>query len=138
MAIALRQSTASQKVLLGPFVDSTDGNTAENALTINNTDIKLFKHNGSAIVNKNSGGATFLTGSSGLYQATFDATDTNTLGDLWISVHPAGALAVLMLAHVYPSNIFDSWFGSDKQEVDIDQVNGVTITGNGSGTPFNV
>jgi len=36
---ALRQSTASQELLLGPFVDSTDGVTAETALTIANTDI---------------------------------------------------------------------------------------------------
>ena len=38
----LRQSTASQEVQLGKFVDDTDGKTAETALTINNTDIKLF------------------------------------------------------------------------------------------------
>jgi hypothetical protein len=52
----LRQSTASQEILLGPFVDSTDGVTAETGLTITNTDIKLWKGGTTAEANKNSGG----------------------------------------------------------------------------------
>lgn len=41
MTIYLRQSTASQEVPLGYFLDSTDGNTEKTGLTIANTDIKI-------------------------------------------------------------------------------------------------
>jgi hypothetical protein len=58
--IPLRKSTASQEVLLGPFLDDTDGKTAETALTINATDIKLWKRGGTTESNKNSGGATHI------------------------------------------------------------------------------
>ena len=57
MSIILRQSTASQDVMIGAFIDDTDFKTPETGLTIANTDIKLLK-DGGASVNKNSGGAT--------------------------------------------------------------------------------
>ena len=87
----LKQSTASQSVLIGPFVDSTDGDTAETGLSIANTDIKLSK-NGGTMASKNSGGATHDAG--GWYTITLDATDTNTVGRLQLSCKVAGALAV--------------------------------------------
>jgi len=49
----LRQSTASQARVIGPFVDDTDFKTAETGLTILNTDIKI-RANGSSFSNKNS------------------------------------------------------------------------------------
>lgn len=88
----LRQSTASQEILLGTFLDSTDGVTPETALTIANTDIKLFKKGATAEVSKNSGGATHIA--SGRYYAVLDATDTDTTGLLEINVSVAGALPV--------------------------------------------
>ena len=41
----LKQSTAVT-LKLGPFVDSSDGNTEETALTINAADVKLSKNGG--------------------------------------------------------------------------------------------
>jgi hypothetical protein len=102
----LRQSTASQEILLGPFVDVADGDTAMTGLTIANTDIKLFKHGASAKANKNSGGATH--DAAGDYVATLDATDTNTLGNLEVSVHVATALAVRRTYVVLPAEVFDT------------------------------
>lgn len=90
--IHLKQSTASQIVPLGPFVDETDGKTAETGLTIANTDIKLWKRAATSLANKNSGGATHM--SSGVYYATFDATDSNTLGPMEVHINVAGALPV--------------------------------------------
>jgi hypothetical protein len=92
MTIHLQQSTASQIVPLGPFVDETDGDTAETQLNIANTDIKLWKRGATSLVNKNSGGATHMSG--GVYYATFNATDTNTLGPLYVYVNVSGALPV--------------------------------------------
>jgi len=102
----LRQSTASQEIPLGYFVDSTDGNTAETGLTIANTDIKLFKTGATSLANKNSGGATHMAG--GMYYAVLDATDTDTLGPMRVSVHVAGALAVHLDCIVRPANYYDS------------------------------
>lgn len=122
MSHPLRQSTASQEIPLGYFVDSTDGNTEETALTIANTDIKLWKEGATTLANKNSGGATHI--SNGLYYAVLDATDTNTLGSLSIYVHVAGALAVKRECIVYPANVYDSLFaGTDKLFVDAVEFN---------------
>lgn len=87
----LIQSTALQEISIGRFVDSTDGNTEETALTINNTDVRL-KKGAADWTSKNSGGATHEEG--GNYRITLDATDTATLGILEISVHVSGALSV--------------------------------------------
>lgn len=120
MTIYLKQSTASQEVLLGPFVDSTDGNTAETGLTIANTDIKLHKTGATTLASKNSGGATHI--SNGNYYAVLDATDTDTLGPLAIVVQVAGALAVRHQAVVLAANIYDSLIGGgDLLDVSVTQ-----------------
>lgn len=106
----LRQSTASQEVLLGPFVDSTDGNTEETALTIANTDIKLWKTGATTLANKNSGGATHI--SNGEYYAVLDATDTDTIGPMVVRVHVAGALAVRLFCTVLDEAVYDVLFGT--------------------------
>jgi hypothetical protein len=105
MTIYLRQSTASQEIPLGYFVDSTDGNTEETALTIANTDIKLWKTGATTLANKNSGGATHIA--NGLYYATLDATDTDTIGPLVIFVHVSGALAVRLPCVVLDEPVYD-------------------------------
>lgn len=102
----LRQSTASQIISLGQFLDSTDGDTEENGLTIANTDIKLRKNGATTLANKNSGGATNI--SNGVYHSTLNATDTDTLGRLEIYVHVAGALAVKSVFRVLTASAFDA------------------------------
>jgi hypothetical protein len=102
----IRQSTASQEISLGYFLDPTDGNTEETALTIANTDIKIRKHGAITLVNKNSGGATHI--SNGIYQCTLDATDTNTAGMLDVYVHVSGALAVKSTYVVLTATAFDA------------------------------
>lgn len=106
----LRQSTASQEILLGRFVDSTDGNTEETGLTIANTDIKIFKSGATTLANKNSGGATHI--SNGLYYAVLDATDTDTIGNLEVHVHVAGALSVRNVFTVLDEAVYDALFGT--------------------------
>ena len=129
--IYLKQSTASQEVLLGPFVDSTDGNTAETALSIANTDIKIFKAGATTLANKNSGGATHISG--GNYYAVLDATDTNTLGSGSIIVQMSGALAVKQDFTVLPANVFESliagteWLETTTLRNDV-SISGTTIT----------
>lgn len=91
------------------MVDSVDGNTAETALTIANTDIKIWKAGATTLANKNSGGATHI--SNGNYYAVLDATDTDTLGSGALVVQVSGALAVRHDFCVMASNVYDSMIG---------------------------
>lgn len=110
MPLFLRQSTASQEIPLGYFVDSTDGNTEETALTIANTDIKIWKTGATTLANKNSGGGTHI--SNGIYHCTLDATDTDTIGPLIVFVHVSGALTVRLECCVLDEAVYDSLFGT--------------------------
>ena len=129
--IPLKQSTASQEIPLGYFLDSTDGNTEETALSIANTDIKLWKAGATTLANKNSGGATHI--SNGLYYATLDATDTDTLGPLVIFVHVAGALPIRLECRVLPANVYEAlvtgteWLEATTLRNDV-VISGATIT----------
>jgi len=104
----LKQSTASQSRAIGPFVDNTDFITPESGLTIANTDVKLSK-NGASVVNKNSGGGTHVA--NGMYSFTFDATDTDTVGELSGSILPSGALIVPFKFTVVEESVYDSIYG---------------------------
>lgn len=108
--IPLRQSTASQEIPLGYFLDSTDGDTEETGLTIANTDIKVWKSGATTLANKNSGGATHI--STGIYYAVLDATDTDTVGPMKIFIHVAGALACSLECCVYEEVVFDALYAS--------------------------
>jgi hypothetical protein len=123
----LKQSTASQEVLLGPFLDDTDGKTAETGLTIANTDIKVWKSGGTSEASKNSGGATHIAG--GRYYAVLDATDTDTLGPLEINVHVSGALPVKLRCLVMGVNAYDALVaGTDVLWTDTIQLSGTAQT----------
>ena len=105
----LRQSTASQSVKLGPFVDDTDGVTAETGLSIANTDIKLSKAGGTMAA-KNSGGGTH--DADGWYTITLDATDTATVGTLQVSCKVAGAAPVFAEFQVIEEAVYDALYAS--------------------------
>lgn len=95
--------------MIGPFVDSTDGNTAETGLTIDAADVRLSK-NGANIVAKNSGGCTH--DELGYYTCTLDATDTDTVGRLQLMVHESGALPVYHSFQVVEEAIYDALYAS--------------------------
>ena len=105
----LKQSTASQAIKLGPFLDDTDGKTAETGLTVANTDIQLSKAGGTFAA-KNSGGGTH--DADGWYTATLDATDTATVGTLDIQVVVTGALPVFSRYYVLEEAIYDAMFAA--------------------------
>lgn len=102
----LRESTASQEVVAGPFVDATDGVTPETALTPANTDIRIQKAGSLTFVNKNSGGGTHQE--DGYFSMTFDATDSNTLGSGVVQITMAGALPVAFEICVLPTAVYDA------------------------------
>jgi len=127
----LKQSTNSQNVIIGPFLDDTDGKTAETGLSIGVSDVRLGK-NGGNIVAKNSGGATH--DELGFYQITLDSTDTSTVGELLIAVHMTGALPVFKHCYVLEEAIYDAMFGASASafdsnaRVDVASIEGLDAT----------
>jgi len=115
----LKQSTAVT-VKLGPFLDESDGKTAETGLTISQADVRLSK-NGGNFAQKSSASAC-THDESGWYDCALDATDTGTLGRLVVAVHESGALPVWREFVVVPANVWDSFFGSDLLQVDVHSI----------------
>ena len=112
----LKQSTAAT-IKLGPFIDDTDGKTAETGLTIAQADIRLSK-NGGDFAQKNS--ATSAThDENGYYDIPLDATDTGTLGRLRIAVSKSGALPVWQDFLVVTANVYDTLCSTDSLDVNV-------------------
>lgn len=125
MLAFLKQSTAVT-LLVGPFVDSTDGNTVETGLTITQAEVRLSK-NGANIAQKTE--VTSLTYDEvGMYTCPVDATDTDTLGRLDLIINETGALIVKHSYMVVPANVWDSLFGADKLQVHADEITAGLIT----------
>lgn len=107
----LKQSTAAT-IKLGPFVDDTDGKTAETGLTISQADIRLSKGGGDIAQSHNAAGATH--DELGYYDVPLDTADTDTLGRLRVIVSESGALPVWQDFLVVTANVFDSLCSTDK------------------------
>jgi hypothetical protein len=104
MARWLKQSTAAT-IKLGPFVDDTDGKTAETALTIAQADIRLSKNGGNIAQTHDATGATH--DELGYYDVPLDTTDTDTVGRLRVAVSESGALPVWEDFFILPAAIYD-------------------------------
>ena len=104
----LRANTAVD-VLIGPFIDKTDGNTTEDSLTLTAAEIKLSK-NGQALTLKSDVTAAAFD-DDGYYNCELDATDTNTEGQLILIVHQAAnALPVRHEYNVMAEAAWDSLY----------------------------
>jgi len=86
------QANTAVDVLIGPFIDDTDGKTAETGLTISQADVLLSK-NGQALAQKNNANAA-THDAQGYYNCELSAIDMNTEGSLTLVVNEAGALPV--------------------------------------------
>ena len=126
MTTGLKQSTATD-VELRPFVDDTDGKTAETGLTISQADCQLIKNGGAAAQKNDATSATHLAG--GHYKVPLNTTDTNTLGRLRLYVNESGALPVWRDFMVLPANTYDSLVGgSDYLDVSAVQIAGSAVS----------
>lgn len=113
----LKQSTAIT-LMIGPFIDDTDGKTAETGLTEHPADILLSK-NGGNFAAKNEG-TNCAHQNLGWYTCPIDITDTNTLGRLQLHCHEAGFLPVFHEYMVLPANVYDSLIsGSASDYLDV-------------------
>ena len=105
----IKQSTA-YTFRLGPFLDESDGKTAETGLTISQADFRLSKAGGNfAQKNESTSGS---HDELGFYTCILDATDTNTCGELLIAVHESGALPVFVTLQVVEEAIYASLFAA--------------------------
>lgn len=100
----LRQST-SVDVGIGPFLDETDGRTAETALTLTQPDIRLKKNAGNWA--QKAAAQTLTHEENGWYELTLDATDTDTVGILLVAVNESGALPVWREFQVVEEAVYD-------------------------------
>jgi len=117
----LKQSTA-KTLRFGPFLDDTDGKTAETGLTISQADIRLSKNGGAFAQSNDSSGATH--DENGWYYLQLDTTDTNTLGPLTVAIHESGALPVWREFMIVTSNWYDTMFSTDQLDVNVTNIEG--------------
>ncbi len=129
MSIKLKLQTASQYVVVGPFVDSTDGNTELNSLTITPSDVKVWKNNAASFATKNESSNAVSLGSQGAYRVLLDAIDTNTAGSLVIFVHPTGSLPVRVECVVLPANVYEALVTATEWLETTTLRNNVTVSG---------
>jgi hypothetical protein len=101
----IKEGTAAD-VLIGPFVDATDGVTPEAGLTLAQANILLSK-NGQALAQKTDATTAVADGSLGYYNCELDATDTGTVGTLVLVVYDSEALPVRHEFMVMEADTFD-------------------------------
>lgn len=104
----LRQSTAAT-VLLGPFVDETDGYTLETGLAA--ASISLHKNGGSA--------ATVALGShlgAGMYSFSVTTSHSDTLGRMTIAANPSGARPMVFTFGVLTKEEWDRKYAGTVNE----------------------
>jgi hypothetical protein len=108
MALWLIQGVAVE-IKLGSFVDATDGSTPETALTITPSDVQLSKNAGAWAAKNDANNASH--GVNGVYDLQLNATDTNTLGILEVSVRLAAARPVTKQFMVVPATTYLALIG---------------------------
>jgi len=105
----LRANTSTD-LIIGPFVDSTDGDSEETALGLVQADVMLSKNAGAAAQKAETTSPTHRA--DGFYWCILNNTDTDTVGRLTLWVHKAGALAVRHDYMVLPEPVYDALYAS--------------------------
>ena len=116
----LRQSTDYQDCCFGFFLSTSDGNTEMTALSIANTDVRLFKPGASVFVSKHSGGGAHM--SMGNYKFSFDSVDTSVAGELEAIIHMTSALPVKRIFNVLPADVYDAKYAGSYFKTNVQQI----------------
>lgn len=142
----LKQNTAA-RVTVGPFLDVTDAVTPETALTVTSCTVTLLVDDADVptlVLNAAptaSGGNNDMvhvgSDAAGYYDLELTAAQTNYVGRAVLNITDTDVhLPVFHEFMILPANVYDAFFGSDKLQVDISQINGTTLTGDGNTTPW--
>ena len=110
----IKQSTA-YTFRLGPFLDETDGKTAETGLTISQADVRLSKAGGNFAQKNESSSSSH--DEIGFYICALDTTDTNTCGELLVAVHESGALPVFKTFQVVEEHIYAALYAASDASI---------------------
>ena len=102
----LQADTADAAFALGPFLDSTDGITAETGLTITEAEV-FFKRKGSTTFVDKSDATSCTHRADGWYTCPLDATDTSVEGNLIVQVTETGAIPVWRECLVVGNSYYD-------------------------------
>jgi len=136
MALDIKQSTATA-ILLGPFLDDSDGKTAEDSLTVANIDVDVYKFSDSHALTKvditpaASGTAHDMAHvANGYWSLELTATDTNTLGRMIVTANISGALPVWQEFNVLDGTKYDEKYSSTTPTVDVVKVSGDATAAN--------
>ena len=103
----LKQSLA-YTFRFGPFLDDTDGKTAETGLTIEDSHIRVSKAGANFIDKAETSDSAH--DEAGYYVVVLNGTDTNTVGELQIACHVSGALPVFKTFQVVETDIYAAIF----------------------------
>lgn len=125
----LKYNTAAT-VLMGPFVDKTDGVTPETGLAAGTVDeIGIYKHDATALTSI-AGTTTFTHRAGGMYTMTLSATDTNTVGRMTAYVRDDSVcLPCWKDFMVLPAIVFDALvLGTDALQVHANEITNGLIT----------
>lgn len=117
----LKQST-SVVVQIGPFVDATDGVTAETALTPSSTNVRLYKAGGTTAVDIYD--ATWTHIGLGEYRVTLTSTHTDTAGPLTIVAQISGARPVMHEFNVLAATAYDAMVSGSALPANMTQIAG--------------
>lgn len=126
MTQRIRQSTAV-KVVVGPFVDATDGFTPETGVDLSVADeAEIVKHDSGSPVSISSVVLTHL--GSGFYNLPLTTSHTDTCGLISINIADTSVCRPVRTAfEVIPAEVYDALIaGSDKLQADVVQVSGST------------
>lgn len=124
MTVFLKAATAVT-VLIGPFVDNTDGYTPETALTITAAEVLISKNGGALAAKSEATAATH--DAAGYYAVDLDTNDTDTPGALRIAVNESGAFPVWQDCAVLTADAWEALFNAKAMLADVIHWNGTSI-----------
>lgn len=109
----IRQN-ATHKVVLGPFVDKTDGFTPETGITLSGADeAEAIRHDSATVVDISAYTWAAITTMDGYYNLTLQTGITDTVGHLVIAVHDDSVcLPVRAEFTVIEEAVYDALFAS--------------------------
>jgi len=137
MSFNLRANT-SGVVKIGPFVDSSDGNTVTSGLVLSQGDVRLSKNGGDMAQKNDANPCTH--DELGYYSCPYNVTDTDTEGTLLLAVHETGALPVRHEYNILAEASWDSMYtakDSGYMDVNVNTVGDTSQTANDNGLDIN-
>jgi len=124
----LRQSTA-RTILIGPFLDDTDGKTPETALDVTTIDCDLYKGSTKSDLSLTASGGDndCVHVANGYYSFEITTGNSDTLANGRLSFNVSGAMPFWEDFMVVSQQFWDSKYSTDVLQVDVTQWSGTAV-----------